>query len=89
MRAAFEKMRHDFEYLVLRPHGIAATGDGVKLRNEFIVRHRSSCEILQGWARFAVHYRDDLVVRIDEFHDAAMVEAFMRLFAAGAPPAVA
>ena len=45
-------------------------------------RHRASGEVLSGRFRMLIRVEDGLVVRADEYHDRAKVEAFMRLFGA-------
>jgi len=51
----------------------------VRVQVTFIYRHRRSGENLIGTKRMVMRLRDDLIVRIDEYHDAGLVEAFMRL----------
>lgn len=82
IEACLREMRARFAYLVFRPYNIVADGDTVRLRVEHMYRHRKSGEILSGRFRLVVKVRDGLLVRADEYHDRAMVETFMRLFAA-------
>ena len=42
-------------------------------------RHRDSGEMLNGRFRMVMQVTDGLLVRTDEYHDRAKVEAFMRL----------
>jgi ketosteroid isomerase-like protein len=43
-------------------------------------RHRRSGEVLSGRFRMIMRVEDGLIVRTDEYHDRAKVEAFLRLF---------
>jgi hypothetical protein len=52
----------------------------VRYQVEFMYRHRLSNEMLTGRCRFVMTVVDGLIVRADEYHDRAKVEAFMRLF---------
>lgn len=83
IEASLREMRRQFKYLLYRPHNLITEGDVVRLRVEHIYRHLASGELLGGTFRLVFTVRDGLVVRAEEYHDRAMVEAFMRLF--GAP----
>jgi ketosteroid isomerase-like protein len=77
--AALRKIRADFEYILYRPRRYAAAGDTVRFQVEFMYRHRASGEVLSGRFRLVMQVKDGLLVRADEYHDRAKVEAFMRL----------
>lgn len=47
-------------------------------------RHRASGEILSGHFRLVLKFREGMIVRGDEYHDRARIEAFMRLIASEA-----
>jgi ketosteroid isomerase-like protein len=84
--AVNEKMlgiRKVFEYLVFRPLVFATRGDVVRARIEFVLRHRNSGQLLSGQMRSVFTVRDGLVVRVDEYVDAPLIESFMRMFADG------
>jgi ketosteroid isomerase-like protein len=51
------------------------------MRVEHIYHHRASGELLTGNFRIVRTVRDGKVCRAEEYHDRAMVESFMRLFA--------
>lgn len=87
IRAALAHLRAMFEYILYRPHAYTEDGDVCRYRVEFMYRHRTSGEVLSGNFRVLMTVRDGLLVRADEYHDRAMVETFMRLFAAGPPTA--
>ena len=82
IEAVLRQIRDKFDYLVYRAHNIVAEGHLVRLRVEHMYRHRASGEILSGNFRLVIEVRDGLLIRGDEYHDRAMVEAFFRLFAA-------
>lgn len=79
--AALREVRRQFDYLVYRPHGVVVSGEMVRMRVEHIYRHRASGELLTGTFRIVFLLRGGKIVRADEYHDRAMVESFMRLFA--------
>lgn len=83
IEAALRTMREQFDYLLFRPYNFVADGDAVRVRVEHMYRHKASGEVLAGNFRAVFVVRDGLVVRCDEYHDRAMVEAFMRLFGGG------
>ena len=80
---ALLKIRECFEYLLYRPLHLHAKGDVVRYQVEFMYRHRQSGETLSGRFRMVMQVRDGLLIRADEYHDRARVEAFMRLFGGG------
>lgn len=77
---ALRRMRQDFEYLLYRPLDLVTNGDEVRYQVEFMYRHRASGEVLSGRFRMIMRIEKGLLVRADEYHDRAKVEAFMRLF---------
>ena len=77
---ALHRMRQDFEYLLYRPLDLVVNGDNVRYQVEFMYRHRASGEVLSGRFRMIMRVEYGLLVRTDEYHDRAKVEAFMRLF---------
>lgn len=78
--AALNQVRVDFDYLLYRPLHLYAKNEVVRFQVEFMYRHRLSGEILSGRSRFVMRVNAGLIVRADEYHDRAKVEAFMRLF---------
>jgi ketosteroid isomerase-like protein len=83
IEAALRQMRSQWDYLVFRPHNFVTKGETVRFRVEHMYRHRPSGAVLSGNFRMVVKVRDGLLVRVDEYHDRAMVEAFMRLHGGG------
>lgn len=78
---ALADVRAQFEYLLYRGHNYIEQDDTVRYSVEFMYRHRLSEEVLSGRFRVVMKLRDGLIVRADEYHDRALVEAFMRLVA--------
>lgn len=76
-------IREAFDYLVYRPRIFAVQGNVVRARIEFAYRHKRSGQLLSGHMRSVFEVRDGLIARCDEYVDAPLVEAFMRLFAQG------
>ena len=79
IEAALRLMRVQFDYLLFRPHHYVTDGDNVRLRVEHMYRHRASGEVISGNFRLIFEVRDSLIARADEYHDRAMMEAFIRL----------
>jgi len=77
--AALRRVREDFDYILYRPFKLTADGNTVRFQVEFMYRHRESGEMLNGRFRRVMQVTDGLLVRTDEYHDRAKVEAFMRL----------
>ncbi|MFA5899136.1 MAG: nuclear transport factor 2 family protein [Hyphomicrobium sp.] len=80
IEAALRKIREEFEYLLYRPLDLIADGNEVRSQVEFMFRHRRSGEVLSGRFRIIMQIENNLIVRADEYHDRAKVEAFLRLF---------
>ena len=51
----------------------------VRVQVSFVYHHRRTGENLVGTKRLVIRLKDGLIVRVDEYHDAALIEAFMRL----------
>lgn len=84
---AMRKIRDTFGYLVWRPSSIVESGEEVRVQLEFLYRHIPSGELLGGTCRFIYTVREGMIVRVEEFHDRAKFEAFLRLFTPEATPA--
>ena len=79
--AVLRQIRKDFEYILYRPFKLNADGETVRHQVEFMYRHLQSGEVLAGRFRMVMQVKDGLIVRADEYHDRAKVEAFLRLVA--------
>ena len=77
-----QAMLRDWDHLVFRP-GPAKAGidapDRVHCQVEFIYRHRATGSDLSGHMRLVCAVEDGYLKSVDEYHDAGMVEAFLRL----------
>lgn len=71
----------DFDYLQYEPTIVAVEDDIVRVQVRFTYHHRPSGGNLAGSKRLVMRIENGLIARIDEFHDARMVESFMRLAA--------
>ena len=71
----------DFDYLQYEPTIVAVEDDVVRVQVQFTYHHRPSGGNLAGSKRMVMTVKDGLITRIDEYHDARMVESFMRLAA--------
>jgi len=70
-----------FDYLKHEPTIVGVDGDTVRVQVQFVYHHRETGGNLSGSKRLVFKLRNDAIVRVEEYHDAAMVEAFMRLTA--------
>lgn len=80
IEAGLRTVRQQFEYVLYRPMELTVEGQDVRHQVEFMYRHRASGELLSGRFRMVMRVEDGLIVRADEYHDRAKVEAFLRLF---------
>jgi len=69
----------EFDYLLYAPTIVGDEGDLVRAQVEFRYHHRRTGGLLAGTKRMVFAVEDGLITRVDEYHDAGMVEAFMRL----------
>lgn len=72
-------IRKLFDYLVYKPRILTVEDNIVRARIELVLRHKPSGEIFTGQMRSVFTVRDGLIVRVEEYVDAPMVESFMRL----------
>lgn len=86
VNAKMMAIRDVFDYLVYKPRIQGGEGDRVRARIELIFRHKTSGELLMGQMRTVVTVRDGLIARVEEYVDAPLIEAFMRMFSGGAAP---
>ena len=80
IEAGLRQVRRDFDYLLYRPLEMREKGGEVRYQVEFMYRHVASGELLSGRFRMIMRIEDSKIVRADEYHDRAKVEAFLRLF---------
>ncbi len=77
--AVVDRIRADWDYILYRPLVLAGHGEIVRFQVEFMYRHRASGDVLSGRFRMVMKVENGLITRVDEYHDRAKVEAFMRL----------
>ena len=78
MRAKLQLVRDIFEIGAYVTDHIAVRGERLRANMKIIYIHRASGERLITRFRFDIRQRNGLMEQIDEFHDAAYLEAFMR-----------
>ncbi|MEQ1696921.1 MAG: hypothetical protein ABL901_13880 [Hyphomicrobiaceae bacterium] len=79
VRAVLYDILADFDYLFYASDLIELRDGVARVQSRFVLRHRGSGESLSGSKRQRIHVANGVIVRIDEYHDVAMVDAFMRL----------
>jgi ketosteroid isomerase-like protein len=81
VKSAFFDVLAIFDCLQFRPVVLDVRDGVARVQTQFVYLHRASGERLSGSMRLVCTIRDDLICRMDEYHDDAMVQAFMRLAA--------
>jgi ketosteroid isomerase-like protein len=71
----------DFEEIKLAT--LTIEGDHVRCHVDFRFRYKPTGDVLDGRMRYVFHVEGGRIVHLDEYHDAPMIEAFMRLTQAG------
>ncbi|MEQ1695090.1 MAG: nuclear transport factor 2 family protein [Hyphomicrobiaceae bacterium] len=79
LRKKLQLLLDTFEFGALVNESLSVEGRKATGRYKFIYIHCASGERLSGSFRFIIEQRDGLIVRMEEYHDAAYVEAFVRL----------
>jgi ketosteroid isomerase-like protein len=79
IRANFFAILRDWDHLRFEPHVLSDDGDAVRYRVDFAYRYRQTGEDLIGSCRGLMRVAAGHIVFIDEYHDAALVDAFVRL----------
>ncbi len=69
----------EFDYLTYEPTMVGVRGAVVRAHVRFKYQHRRTGGVLEGTRRLVFRVRGGLIIRIDGYHDAHLVEAFMRL----------
>lgn len=69
----------DFDYLAYEPIIVNAIGNVVRAHIRFKCRHRQTGCVLEGTRRLVIRVRDGLVDQVDSYHDARLIETFLRL----------
>jgi ketosteroid isomerase-like protein len=84
-RERLAQMHQAFEYVLFRPLGVRVSGDVAHCQVEFMYRHRATQEMLSGRFRLVMTVAGERLSRIEEYHDAERVRAFMRLVGGATP----
>ena len=79
LREKLQFLLDTFEFGALVNDGLRVEGRKATGHYKFIYIHFASGERLSGSFRFITEQRDGLIFRMEEYHDAAYVEAFVRL----------
>ena len=82
LRAMSDRMQSSidlFERLHYEATLVGLKGRTVRGHISFAVRHRLTGETIDGVARQMIEVRDGRIIRIQEYHDAERIAAFMRL----------
>lgn len=69
----------EFDYLRYEPTIVSVRGSVIRAQVRFTYQHRRTGGILDGTRRLVFRVNGDRIVRIDGYHDAQLVDAFMRL----------
>lgn len=69
----------EFDYLRYEPTIVSVRGGVIRAQVRFKYQHRRTGGTLEGTRRLVFRVKSGRIVRIDGYHDARLVEAFMRL----------
>lgn len=72
-------MLEEFDYLIYEPTIVGVRGGVVRAHVRFKYQHRRTGGILEGTRRLVFSVRNGRISQIHGFHDAQLVDAFMRL----------
>lgn len=78
-RNALFSLLEEFDYLRYEPTIISVRGSVVRAQVRFKYLHRRTGGILEGTRRLVFNVKNDRIVRVYGYHDAQLVDAFMRL----------
>lgn len=78
-RDALFSILEEFDYLHYEPTILSVRGNVVRAQVRFKYQHRRTGGILEGTRRLVFSVGNGLIMRISGYHDARLVEAFMRL----------
>ena len=82
IRNAFYAILRDWDYLEWCPSILSVDGSEGRLHVKYAYRFRRTGDILSGTFRVTCTIEKGMITRIIELHDAARVEAFMRMVSA-------
>lgn len=86
-REAMFAVLKDFDYIEYVPTIVNAIGNVVRAHIRFKCRHRPTGCVLEGTRRLVIRVRGDLIDQVNSYHDARLIETFLRLTEQGQTPA--
>lgn len=78
-RHAMFSILEEFDYLRYEPAIRSVKGGIVRTQVSFKYQHRRTGGVLEGTRRLVFRVKGERIVRIDGYHDAQLIDAFMRL----------
>lgn len=82
VRAYLQMLRDTWEFLLLTPGPFDIRGGEVREYLQFRSRHRATGQVMEGHKRHIWQIIDGRITRCEEFQDAAVVAAFLRMVSA-------
>jgi len=79
IRLALATARHHYDYVLYRPLIMGTEGNTVRVRVEFIGKHRPSGEPMSMMFRQVIVVENGHITRCDEYHDRSKLEAYLKL----------
>jgi len=79
VRSMLYDLLADFDYLSYEADILEVNNGVARVHTSYIMRHRATGDELAGSKRFVCTLKNGLFTRLHEYHDAALVEAFMKL----------
>ncbi|MFZ4808098.1 MAG: nuclear transport factor 2 family protein [Hyphomicrobiaceae bacterium] len=86
IRMALTTARQHYDYILYRPVVMGTADNTVRVRVEFIGRHRASGEPISMTFRQVNLIENGRIARCDEYHDRSKLEAYLKLIQMYAPP---
>jgi ketosteroid isomerase-like protein len=68
----------DFDYVAYVPTVLSVHNGVARIQTSYVLQHRASGEELSGSKRFICTLQDHQISRVFEYHDVALIEAFLR-----------
>jgi hypothetical protein len=81
IEAALHTILAEWDYIRFEFTIVSINGALARCKIDYVYRHRRSGADLSGTSRLNIAVGEDGITRIDEYHDAAMVEAFVHFLA--------
>jgi len=81
VRPRLQEILDLFDFQALVVESLRDDGEAIRTSMLFYYRHKASGLTVEGRYRQVMRVENGRIVRVDEYHDAAAVEAFMRMAA--------